>query len=55
MKTIRVDAEVYNALQKLAIPLIDNPNKVLRKLLKLEVVYSKNLVGGKHDIPGSNE
>ena len=45
--TIRVDAEVYNALQKLAVPLIDNPNKVLRKLLKLGVVYSKNKAQGR--------
>ena len=42
MKVIRVDNEVYQALQERAIPLIDNPNTTLRKLLGLPVEYSKN-------------
>jgi hypothetical protein len=35
-ETIRVDAEVYQALQKLAVPFVDKtPNDVLRRLLRL--------------------
>lgn len=34
--TIRVDDEVYEALQALAEPFKDTPNKVLRRLLKLD-------------------
>lgn len=34
--TIRVDDEVYAALQALAEPFTDTPNKVLRRLLKLD-------------------
>lgn len=35
-RVIRVDSEVFAALQARARPLIDTPNDVLRKLLKLE-------------------
>jgi hypothetical protein len=35
-RIIRVDAEVFTALQGLARPLIDNPNDVLRRLLQLD-------------------
>lgn len=35
-RIIRIDAEVFAALQDLATPLIDNPNDVLRRLLKLD-------------------
>jgi hypothetical protein len=35
-RVIRVDAEVFAALQRQAKPLIDNPNDVLRRLLKLD-------------------
>jgi 5-methylcytosine-specific restriction protein A len=34
-RLIRVDAQVFAALQQLATPLIDTPNDVLRRLLKL--------------------
>ena len=36
MPVIRIDDEVWKELQKRAIPLIDTPNSVLRKLLGLE-------------------
>ncbi len=34
--TIRIDAEVYAYLKKKALPLVDTPNSVLRRLLKIE-------------------
>lgn len=36
MPTIYIDNEVFTELQKRAIPLVDNPNSVLRKLLSLD-------------------
>ncbi|HYD58429.1 MAG TPA: winged helix-turn-helix domain-containing protein [Burkholderiales bacterium] len=36
MPTVRIDDEVFEALKKLAEPLIDTPNSVLRRLLGLE-------------------
>ncbi len=36
MPTIRIDDEVFEALKKLAEPLVDTPNSVLRRLLDLE-------------------
>ena len=36
MPTIRIDQEVWHALQKYAVPLEDTPNDVLRRLLRLE-------------------
>lgn len=46
MPVIRIDAEVWRELQKRAVPLIDTPNSVLRKLLGLKEVsadsYSKD-------------
>ena len=36
MPVIRIDDEVWKELQKRAIPLIDTPNSVLRKLLGME-------------------
>lgn len=36
MPTIRIDDEVFEALKKLAEPLVDTPNAVLRRLLALE-------------------
>lgn len=36
MPTIRIDDEVFEALKKLAEPLVDTPNSVLRRLLELE-------------------
>lgn len=35
-KTIAIDREVWAAIQKLAQPLTDTPNKVLRRVLKLD-------------------
>lgn len=35
-KTIRVDDEVYAALQSMAEPFKDTPNAVLRRLLKID-------------------
>lgn len=36
MPTIYVDNDVFTELQKRAIPLVDNPNSVMRKLLGLD-------------------
>ena len=36
MPTVRIDDEVFEALKKLAEPLVDTPNSVLRRLLELE-------------------
>lgn len=36
MPTIRVDDAVYGALQKRAVPFVDTPNSVLRRMLSLE-------------------
>ena len=36
MPTIRIDDEVFAALKKLAEPLVDTPNSVLRRLLDLQ-------------------
>jgi hypothetical protein len=36
MPTIRIDDEVFEALKKLAEPLVDTPNSVLRRLLDLK-------------------
>jgi hypothetical protein len=36
MPTVRIDNEVFEALKKLAEPLVDTPNSVLRRLLELE-------------------
>ncbi len=34
MPTVRIDSEVFEALKKLAEPLVDTPNSVLRRLLE---------------------
>jgi len=34
--TIRIDQEVWNELQRRAEPFVDNPNTVIRRLLKLD-------------------
>jgi hypothetical protein len=39
-QTIRIDPEVWAALQKLAVPFVDKPNDVLRKLLALDKTSS---------------
>jgi hypothetical protein len=39
-RTIRIDDEVFEALQALAEPLVDTPNSALRKLLKLDLPSS---------------
>ncbi|MFF4864482.1 hypothetical protein ACFY3J_22635 [Streptomyces sp. NPDC001231] len=41
-RTIRVDDEVFAALQALAEPLVDTPNSVLRRLLKLDLPASSS-------------
>lgn len=38
MPVIRIDDEVWRKLQELAQPLVDTPNSVLRRLLRLEEV-----------------
>ena len=38
---IRIDAEVYQELQKQAVPFEDNPNSVLRRILNLSATRSK--------------
>lgn len=35
-KTIRIDSEVFDVLMKAAKPLVDSPNSVLRRLLKID-------------------
>lgn len=35
-RTIRIDDDVFAALQALAEPLVDTPNSALRKLLELD-------------------
>ena len=34
MPTVRLDDEVFEALKKLAEPLVDTPNSVIRRLLE---------------------
>jgi hypothetical protein len=36
MPTIRIDEDVFRALQARAVPLVDTPNSVLRRVLDLE-------------------
>jgi hypothetical protein len=36
MPTVRIDDEVFEALKKMAEPLVDTPNSVLRRLLELK-------------------
>jgi restriction system protein len=42
MPVIRVDDEVFRALQKQAIPFVDTPNSVLRRLLALDKLAPAN-------------
>jgi predicted transcriptional regulator len=42
-RTIRVDDEVFAALQALAEPFTDNPNTVLRRVLKLDAPGSEEI------------
>lgn len=40
-RTIQIDEDVWNELQRHAIPLVDTPNDVLRKLLKLGSTHTE--------------
>ncbi|HLS86727.1 MAG TPA: winged helix-turn-helix domain-containing protein [Burkholderiales bacterium] len=48
MPTIRIDDEVFAGLKKLAEPLVDTPNAVIRRLLE-----EKGLVQARHPAPPS--
>ena len=43
MPTIRIDAEVFDALKKLAEPLVDTPNSVIRRLLEEKALLARNV------------
>lgn len=45
-RTVRIDDEVFEALQALAEPLVDTPNSALRKLLKLDLPASGSTPAG---------
>lgn len=45
MKVIRIDRDVWDFLQKHAVPLEDNPNSVLRRLLAIDQPDKKSKVG----------
>jgi len=42
MKLIRIDHDVWDFLQKHAVPLEDNPNSVLRRLLRVDQPKARN-------------
>lgn len=57
MPTIRIDDEVMKALQKKAIPLVDTPNTVLRRILSIDKKPAKpagrgNGTGERPRLPG---
>src|SRR3954471_15181098 len=43
MPTIRLDADVYDALKKLAEPFTDTPNSVIRRLLEDKDLLTRKL------------
>jgi hypothetical protein len=47
MPVIRVDDEVFSALQKQAVPFVDTPNSVLRRLLSLDKQATANQQRGR--------
>lgn len=53
MPVIRVDGEVWKALQKRAIPLVDTPNSILRRVLGLELTMPEETPID-HSIPVDN-
>jgi hypothetical protein len=42
MPTIRIDLEVFEGLKKLAEPLVDTPNSVIRRILEEKALLKKN-------------
>src|SRR5256885_372642 len=48
MRTIRIDDEVWRAIQKRAKPFEDTPNSVLRRVLKLTAVHARSTTPGQH-------
>lgn len=44
MPTVRIDPEVFEALKKLAEPLVDTPNSVVRRLLEEKALIKKPAV-----------
>ena len=50
-KVIRIDLEVWSQLQLRAIPFQDNPNSVLRRLLKLTTTKASDSNGSGTDLP----
>lgn len=53
-KIIRIDREVYQALQALAEPLKDTPNTVLRRVLGLDPGFSGKKIKLKKVVKGMN-
>ena len=50
MPVIRIDDEVWKELQRRAVPLIDTPNSVLRKLLGLERIETDASVSNETNV-----
>jgi hypothetical protein len=53
--TIRIDEDVYQALQRRAEPFVDTPNSVLRRLLDLGVSESSGSGSDASDQPAASE
>ena len=52
MPTVRIDDEVFEALKKLAEPLVDTPNAVIRRVLEEKGLLQKKPAGTKKMHPG---
>ena len=48
--TVRIDDQVYEALQKRAVPFVDSPNDVLRRLLGLDQTPDDRMNGSAHKL-----
>jgi hypothetical protein len=54
MPTVRIDAEVFDALKRLAEPLVDTPNSVVRRLLEEKGLLKKKETSSPRAAPASN-